>query len=128
MEIIMAYILGMIQNSLIEKGVRFWIVMDEADDSVQIDFRLNAGLIQQKFDWPEEDVEAVQDSLRFRGIKVIDIPKYVDGIDHSIIDDIVVMLREAGLNEKEIIAEIDDDPAMDVAEQLWVWYSKGIVS
>lgn len=127
MEIIIAFVLGAIQNRLTEKGIRFWVGMDATDDSIQIDFRLNAGLIQLKFGWSDVDVEAMQDVLRFRGIKVINIKKYDPDVDYDIIDSIADMLREAGLNEKEIAAEIDDDPALDLAEQVWVWYCTKII-
>lgn len=126
MEIVVSFILGSIQQSLRKNGVRFWIDMNPEDDSEQIDFRLNEARIQLKFGWSDDAVKATQDELRHFGIKVVNIPRYHHGIDHDIIDDIVTMLKTAGLREKEIVVEIDDDQSLDTAERLWVWYCKGL--
>ena len=126
MEVILAFILGSIQANLSQYGIPFWIDMSQDNDDGQIDFMINHAAIQLKFNFADEDLEAIQGSLRFRNIRVLGIKKYKPGIDYDVLDTVIDILRLAGLNEDEIERETDEDPAFDLAYSLWTWYCNGI--
>ena len=123
MEIIMLWILGMLQAELHECGIYFFIEVSPALDRRQIDYAINNALIQQKYGWSDADVDGMQDALRFRNIRVINVKRYGD-IDYDIIDSLVEILRLAGLNQQEIDDAIDNDLAFDAASEIWAWYTE----
>lgn len=124
MEIIMLWILGMLQAELHEAGIYFFIEVSPALDKCQIDYAINNALIQQKYGWSDVDVDSMQDVLRFRNIHVINIKKYGDNMNYDIIDSLVEILRLAGLNQREIDDAVDNDLAFDAAYEIWSWYTK----
>lgn len=124
MEIIMLWILGLLQAELHERGIYFFIEVSPALDMRQIDYAINNALIQQKYGWGDADVDSMQDVLRFRNIHVINIKKYGDDMNYDIIDSLVEILRLAGLNQREIDDVVNNDAAFDAAYEIWVWYTK----
>lgn len=124
MEIIMLWILGMLQAELHEAGIYFFIEVSPALDKCQIDYAINNALIQQKYGWSDVDVDSMQDVLRFRNIHVINIKKYGDDMNYDIIDSLVEILRLTGLNQREIDDAVDNDLAFDAAYEIWSWYTK----
>lgn len=124
MEIIMLWILGMLQSELHERGLYFFIKVSPTLDRHQIDYSVNNALIQQKYGWNDADVDGMQDALRFRNIHVINIKKYGDDANYDIIDSLVEILRLAGLNQREIDDAVDNDLAFDAAYEIWSWYTK----
>lgn len=124
MEIIMLWILGMLQAELHEAGIYFFIEVSPALDKCQIDYAINNALIQQKYGWSDVDVDGMQDVLRFRNIHVINIKKYGDDMNYDIIDSLIEILRLAGLNQREIDDAVDNDLAFDAAYEIWSWYTK----
>lgn len=123
MEVIMLWILGMLQAELHEAGIYFFIKVSPTLDRYQIDYAINNALIQQKYGWSNADVDGMQDALRFRNIHVINIKRYGDA-DYDIIDSLAEILKLAGLNQQEIDDAIDNDLAFDAASEIWAWYTK----
>lgn len=124
MEVIMLWILGVIQAELHEHGIYFFIKVNSALDRQQIDYVVNNALIQQKYGWSDVDVDSIQDVLRFRNIHVINIKKYGDDMNYDIIDSLVEILRLAGLNKQEIDDAVNNDSAFDAAYEIWTWYTR----
>ena len=124
MEIIMLWILGMLQAELHEVGIYFFVKVSPALDRHQVDYAINNALIQQKYGWSDVDIDSMQDVLRFRNIHVINIKKYGDDMNYDIIDSLVEMLRLAGLNQQEIDDAVNNDSAFDAAYEIWTWYTR----
>lgn len=123
MEIIMCWILGMIQHGLEKGGVRFDIEANEKMDAKKIDVKVNRARIQLKYAWSDKKIREFQDKLRYRNIHVIGIKKFDVDPDYDIIDSFVEIFKLAGLSKNQIKRVIDDNPGIDAAEELWVWYT-----
>lgn len=122
MEILMAFIFGMIQTFMGKDS--FEVEMTAEDDNAQIDFRINGKAIQQKFCWKSDDEKMIdeQNRLWWRGIMLAIIERYKKGGDYDIIDTIMEIMEFADVSEKDIQKELDEDPALDIAEEMWKWY------
>ena len=122
-EIIMCWILGMIQAGLEKEGVRFDIEASAKLDAKKIDVKVNRARIQLKYAWSDAKIREFQDELRYRNIHVIGIKKFGVDPDYDIIDSLIKIFELAGLSKNQIKRTIDDNPGIDAAEELWVWYT-----
>lgn len=122
MEILVAFILGMIQKFM--GKALFEVEMTAEDDDAQIDFRINGKPIQQKFCWKPDDDKMIdeQNRLWWRGILLVIIERYQKGGEYDIIDTLIEMMKFADVPQENIEKELDEDPALDVAEEMWKWY------
>lgn len=122
MEIMIAFILGMIQKFMGKSS--FEVEMTAEDDDAQIDFRINGKPIQQKFCWKPDDDEMIdeQNRLWWRGILLVIIERYKEGGDYDIIDTLTEIMEFADVPKESIKKELDEDPALDIAEEMWKWY------
>lgn len=122
MEIMIAFVLGMIQKFMGKSS--FEVEMTAEDDDAQIDFRINGKPIQQKFCWKPDDDKMIdeQNRLWWRGILLVIIERYKEGGDYDIIDTLTEIMEFADVPKESIEKELDEDPALDVAEEMWKWY------
>ena len=122
MEIMIAFVLGMIQKFMGKSS--FEVEMTAEDDDAQIDFRINGKPIQQKFCWEPDDDEMIdeQNRLWWRGILLVIIERYKEGGDYDIIDTLTEIMEFADVPKESIEKELDEDPALDIAEEIWKWY------
>lgn len=122
MEIMIAFVLGMIQKFMGKSS--FEVEMTAEDDDAQIDFLINGKPIQQKFCWKPDDDKVIdeQNRLWWRGILLVIIERYKEGGDYDIIDTLTEIMEFADVPKESIEKELDEDPALDVAEEMWKWY------
>lgn len=125
MEVIIAFVFGSMQAFMGSRA--FGVRMSVQDDRHQIDFRINGAKIQVKYAWGDEDFQRVKKELARRNILAVDILLYRRyDVSYSILDTIVEMLEFAGVSESKIKKELDEDPALDLAERVWAWYADEI--
>ena len=124
MEVLVAFVLGIIKASL---GDAFDVAMTVEDDDSKVDFRINGRAIQQKFGWKPDDRRMIAEKRRIcqyiqEEVLFIIIERYDRNGKYSIMDTLEEMLRFAGISDETIKKELDEDPAFDAAEELWVWF------
>lgn len=122
MEILMAFIFGMIQAFMGKD--HFSVEMTAEDDEAQVDYRINGKPIQLKFCWKPDDNKMIdeQNRLWWRGIMLVIIERYQRGGDYDIIDTLMEIMEFVGVSENDMQKELDEDPALDVVEEMWKWY------
>lgn len=125
-EIIICFILGMMQARFHEMSKFFFIEATAELDLKQIDFMLNNIPFQIKFGFDKSRIEAERDVLNKQNIKVVNIPNCKKDNDNDIIDAICEILVLSGFSHDEIEEVIDNDPSLDIAYEIWQWYCKGL--
>lgn len=63
-----------------------------------------------------------QNRLWWRGIMLVIIERYQRGGDYDIIDTLMEIMEFVGVSENDMQKELDEDPALDVVEEMWKWY------
>lgn len=125
MEIILCYILGMMQAYLHETGKYFFVNINSTLDHNGVDVAINHICFQVKFDWKEDKLDIDKELLKRININLIIIPSAKDK-NADIIDQLVEILQCVGFSENDISEVIDNDPSLDAAVEIWDWYCRGI--
>lgn len=106
-EIVVMFLFGVISRS-----ARVFVVTDAESDSDGIDFAINGYGVQLKYGWRREEVR------HWEGELVCANP----GDDPG---DIFREILKAGhLSDKEVSAEIENDPAFDAVYEVWDWFTR----
>lgn len=115
-EVATMFILGIIQQSMHERGLYMNITCTDYLDNSQVDVQVNKHDIQLKLFKSQDDIDMIQESLRFRNIVVVNATKYDDGIEVF-----RRILEASAYTEAEIESEIDINPGFDAAEDIYYW-------
>lgn len=124
-EIILCFILGMMQAYQHENRRNFYIDVSPELDRRGIDIAINHICFQLKFDWNPLKMIIEKDELKRINIHLIVIPSSLEP-SSDIIDQLIEMLELVGFSAEEIQDEIDNDPSLDAAVEIWDWYCRGI--